>query len=127
MLNISTFLGNTAIEQFKKDKVAYPYKLRHTLFTVAAIDNVYVKPTSATAMSSFHATAVSLHQKVSMNYAGGLRDVQITLSKKKVLRKFSNEYCRFSHAGNWELVKLIVRTNFRRSHVCLHSQAGNWP
>ena len=33
--------------------------------------------------------------------------------------------CRFSYAGNWELVKLIVGTKFRRSHVCLHSQAGN--
>ena len=34
-------------------------------------------------------------------------------------------YCRFSYAGNWELVKSIVGTKFRRSHVCLHSQAGN--
>ena len=34
-------------------------------------------------------------------------------------------YCRFSYAGNWELVKSIVGTKFRRSHVCLHSQVGN--
>ena len=33
--------------------------------------------------------------------------------------------CRFSHAGNWELVKSIVGTKFRRIHVCLHSQARN--
>ena len=33
--------------------------------------------------------------------------------------------CRFSYAGNWELVKSIVGTKFRRSHVCLHSQAGS--
>ena len=32
---------------------------------------------------------------------------------------------RFSYAGNWELVKSIVGTKFGRSHVCLHSQAGN--
>ena len=34
-------------------------------------------------------------------------------------------HCRFSYAGNCELVKLIVGTQFRRSHVCLHSQGGN--
>ena len=34
-------------------------------------------------------------------------------------------YCRFSCAGNWELVKSIMGTKYRRSHVCLHSQAGN--
>ena len=35
------------------------------------------------------------------------------------------KYCRFSYAGNWELVKSIVGTKFRRSHVSLHFQAGN--
>ena len=34
-------------------------------------------------------------------------------------------YCRFSWAGNWELVKPIVGTKFRWNHVCLHSQARN--
>ena len=34
-------------------------------------------------------------------------------------------YCRFTYAENWELVKSIVGTKFRRSHVRLHSQAGN--
>ena len=33
--------------------------------------------------------------------------------------------CRFSYAGNWELVTSNVGTNFRRSYVCLHFQAGN--
>ena len=37
----------------------------------------------------------------------------------------SIQYCCFSYAGNWELVKSIVGTKFRRSHVCLHSQTGN--
>ena len=34
---------------------------------------------------------------------------------------FPKLYCRFSCAENWELVKLIVETKFRRSHDCLHS------
>ena len=35
----------------------------------------------------------------------------------------SYAYCRFSYAEIWELVKLIVGTKLRRSHVCLHSHA----
>ena len=34
-------------------------------------------------------------------------------------------YCCFSHSGNWELVKSIVGTKFRTSHVCLHPQVRN--
>ena len=33
--------------------------------------------------------------------------------------------CRRLYAGNWELVKSIMGIKFGRSHVCLHSQAGN--
>ena len=32
--------------------------------------------------------------------------------------------CRFSYAGNWGLVKSIVGTTFRKTHICLHSQVG---
>ena len=35
--------------------------------------------------------------------------------------------CPFSYAGNWELVKSIMGTKFRSSHVCLNFQAGNRP
>ena len=33
--------------------------------------------------------------------------------------------CRFWYTGNWELVKSIMGTKFRRSLVCSHSQAEN--
>ena len=85
-------MGNAAIEQFEKDKVVCPLKLKHNPVTIAAVDNIDVNPASATTMSPVQGTAASLHEKVSMNYAGVLRDVQITLSKKKVLKKISSEY-----------------------------------
>ena len=44
--------------------------------------------------------------------------------KKNMHDRFYHN-CRFSYAGNWELVKSIVGSNFRRSHMCLQSQAGN--
>ena len=36
-----------------------------------------------------------------------------------------SRFCRFHYARNWELLKSIMGTKFRRSHVCLYSQAGN--
>ena len=38
---------------------------------------------------------------------------------------FFFENCRFSYAGNWELVKSIVGTKSWKSHVCLHFQSLN--
>ena len=85
-------MANTATEQFQKNKVVCPRKLKHNFFTVAAVDIINVNLASVTAMPSFHGTAASLHQEVSMNYADGLRDVQISLSKKKILKILSSEY-----------------------------------
>ena len=42
----------------------------------------------------------------------------------KKLKNLLPPYCCFSYAGNWELVKSFAETKFRRSHVCLHCQAG---
>ena len=58
---------------------------------------------------------------------GRLNPVEITIDSNKIIETLTNykKYCCFSYAGNWELVKSIVGTKFRRSHVCLHSQAGN--
>ena len=38
-----------------------------------------------------------------------------------------HNYSHFSYAGNWELVKSIMETKFRRGHICLHSQVGKGP
>ena len=66
--NISTSLGNTAIENFEKDGVVCPRIMRFNHFTVAAVDNIDVNPTSSQAMSSLHGTAASLHQKYVMRF-----------------------------------------------------------
>ena len=68
------------------------------------------------------------------DYSGSLHLLIFSFSRRSAIRKFSwaigslnniIEYCRVSHTGNWELVKPIVRTKFRRSHLCLYSQAGS--
>ena len=91
LLNISTNLGNAAIEQFEKDNVVCPLKFRHNLFTVGAIDYIDVDTSSATAMSSFHGTAASLHQKVPQKDAGEKRNITTEFSNNK-LNKLPDYY-----------------------------------
>ena len=43
--------------------------------------------------------------------------------KGHVEKQLDLNYFRFSYTGNWKLVKSIVVTKIRKSHVCLHSQA----
>jgi len=66
--------------------------MRHGLFTIGAIDNIDVNPSSSTAMSSFHGTAASLHQKVATN-ANQIEELEkLTLSTDKFLKQLPDEY-----------------------------------
>ena len=60
------------------------------------------------------------NQLISLNSAT-LNRVFFSICKENLTYAFLSR--RFSYAGNWELVKSIVGTKFRRSHVCLRSQA----
>ena len=86
LLNISTNLWNALIEQFEKEKVAYPPKFWHNLFIVRIIDNNDVDTSSATAMSSFHETATSLLQK----NASEKRNITSEFSNNIQLKMLSN-------------------------------------
>ena len=79
LLDISTSMGNTAIDVYEKEGVVCPLTLRYGLFTTAAVDNIDVNPSSSTAMSAFHGTAASLNQHINEN-SGRCRDVPSTLS-----------------------------------------------
>ena len=83
LLDISTNLGNAAIGQFEKDNVVCPLKFRHSLFIVGAIDNIDVDTSSATAVSSFHGTAASYHQKVPQKDAGEKRNITTEFPNNK--------------------------------------------
>ena len=84
LLDISTKIGNTAIEVFEKEGAVCP--LRRDLFTTAATDNLDVNPSSATAMSAFHRTATSLNQHVHDCNFGQSRNIPDGLSSSTVLK-----------------------------------------
>ena len=62
LMSISTLLGNNLCHQFEMEKAVCPPKLKKTVLTTAAIDNVDHNPSSTTAEGSFHGTSISLFQ-----------------------------------------------------------------
>ena len=92
MLDISTKIGNTAIEVFEKEGAVCPLNLRRDLFTTAATDNLDVNPSSATAMSAFHRTATSLNQHVHDCNFGQSRHIPDGLSSSTVLKNLPEAF-----------------------------------
>ena len=70
LLDISTSMENRAIDVFEREGVVCPLNLRHGLFTTAVTDNLDINPSSATAMTSFHGTTISLNHHVKDNCVG---------------------------------------------------------
>lgn len=62
VLEISTELASKACQQYLKDRVVCPMKLRFNIFTSGAIDNLDHNPSSTTSKDSFHGTAISVFQ-----------------------------------------------------------------
>ena len=110
-------MGNAVIEQFEKDNVVCPLKFRHGLFTAGAIDNIDFDTSSGTAMSSFHGTAASLHQKVPQKDAGEKRNITIKFSNNKKLKKLPDYYTDIPAANllpkikMTETIKIPVKTS----------------
>ena len=73
-LEISTQLANTVCAQFKHELCVCPTKLKKTLFTVGAVDNIDHNPSARTAKHSFHGTVISLSQFPTANNPGTDRE-----------------------------------------------------
>jgi hypothetical protein len=65
---IGNKLSTAVCDQFEFYGVVCPSNMRFGLFTTGAIDNIDHNPSSTTASSSFHGTAISLFQHLSEEY-----------------------------------------------------------
>ena len=74
VMQLSTDLGNDAIQTYEKDGVVCPRSLCTGLFTTGNLDNIDHDPSSTSALSSFHGTAISLTQHCSTSNSGVARD-----------------------------------------------------
>ena len=72
-LRLTSDISTALCEQFSNDGVVCPPKLRSSLFTTAAVDNIDYNPSSATAKDSFHGTGISIIQHPSHTLQGHCR------------------------------------------------------
>ncbi|KAK0055322.1 hypothetical protein Bpfe_015336 [Biomphalaria pfeifferi] len=89
VLEISSELAAKACRQFQHDKVVCPMKLRHGLFTTAAVDNIDHNPSSTTSNDSFHGTAISLFQHPSEHCKGSERILSPELEVETISKTLS--------------------------------------
>ena len=59
VLRLSTQIGNIVCQQFHREQVIGPPKMRDKVFTTAAVYNIDHNPSATTAKESFHGTATS--------------------------------------------------------------------
>ena len=62
VLELSSQLGDAAVNMYMADGVVCPSVLRKTIFTTAAMDNIDHNPSATTATTSFHGTSISVFQ-----------------------------------------------------------------
>ena len=62
VLEISSDLGSKICHHYMREKAICPPKLKHGLFTTAAVDNIDHNLSSTTAHNSFHGTGISFFQ-----------------------------------------------------------------
>ena len=99
MMQISTAVGNEAIDQFVKEKLVCPTEMKKDVFTTGALDNIDHNPTSNRAKGSFHGTAMSLTNHISYETSGTIRDYQKEegVFLKKFLEDLPEEYTVVPH------------------------------
>lgn len=89
VLEISTRLGDSAIQQYLEEGVVCPAVLQKGIFTTTAVDNIDHNPSSTTSMSSFHGTGISVFQHPKSTDTPEPRDLRF-LQEKPTSKKVSN-------------------------------------
>lgn len=75
VIQLSAQMGNSVCQQFHRERVVCPPKMRGKVFTTAAVDNIDHNPSATTSKDSFHGTAISIIQHPS--YTGEGVDLSI--------------------------------------------------
>ena len=70
IVQLSIEMANGVIDLFEEDGVVCPTNLREGLFTTGNLDNLDRNPSSTSAQTAFHGTAISLTQHVTVDITG---------------------------------------------------------
>jgi len=104
VLQLSTDIANAVIYQYEDDDVVCPTILKEGLFTTGNLDNLDHNPTSTSAQSAFHGTALSMTQHVTDENAGLERHQNRPLlhegvEKSKTIKPLMESYCEIPPAA----------------------------
>ena len=80
-------MGNQVCEQFHTDHVVCPPRLRGSVFTTSAVDNIDYNPSSTTSKESFHGTGISLFQHLKFDHEGVERNITIDAESQNTSSK----------------------------------------
>ena len=75
VLQLSAQVGNNVCQQFHREQVVCPPKMRDEVFPTAAVDNIDHNPSATTSKDSFHGTGISLIQHSSYSGEGVNRSI----------------------------------------------------
>ena len=97
VLQLSMDIANAVIDQFEDDGVVCPTVLREGLFTTGNLDSLDHNPTSTSAQTTFHGTALSLIQDITDKTTGTERHQNIPLRlketpKSKTIKSLTETY-----------------------------------
>ena len=84
VLRLSPQMGSSAYDQFYRDRVACPPKLRGNVFTTGAVDKIDHDPSSTTSKKYFHGTGISLLQHPTFIGKGVDRNIVIAVTSGDV-------------------------------------------
>ena len=91
LFQLSTSLGNSAVDTFERDGAVVPLYLEKYIFCTTAVDNIDHNPSSATANDSFHGTAASVNQHPVLD--PGVKRTPVPMSYDNPrLKKLSDDY-----------------------------------
>ena len=78
-------MENSIILGYEKEGIVFPAKLRKSIFTVGATDNIDFGTTSRTAKDEFHGTGCSIMQTLDEENEGENRVIRDGIPKQKSL------------------------------------------
>ena len=84
-------MGNQVCEQFHTDHVVCPPRLRGSVFTTSAVDNIDYNLSSTTSKKSFCGTGISLFQHLKFDHEGVEQNITIDAESQNTSSKAVNK------------------------------------
>lgn len=123
IIDLEEKLATAVSERFEEDECVVPASLRKGLFTIGALDNLDPNPSSTTASSTFHGTAISVFQLPQENNPGYARPPLVFPPKGKS-HKLPDEYATVNPVElNTNNITVPIRPTHDLKETCIKEES----